>query len=74
MLILEGLASKYERHHQLRYTQEALAAAVKLASQYIADRFLPDKAIDVMDEAGSKVRQQLYQEEEEEDRVGRKGG
>jgi ATP-dependent Clp protease ATP-binding subunit ClpC len=62
VLILEGLASKYERHHQLRYTQEALAAAVKLASQYIADRFLPDKAIDVMDEAGSKVRQQLYQE------------
>ncbi|CAK0909859.1 unnamed protein product [Prorocentrum cordatum] len=62
VLILEGLASKYERHHQLRYTPEALAAAVKLASQYISDRFLPDKAIDVMDEAGSKVRQQLYQE------------
>jgi ATP-dependent Clp protease ATP-binding subunit ClpC len=65
VLILEGLASKYERHHQLRYTQEALTAAVKLASQYIADRFLPDKAIDVMDEAGSKVRQQLYQEAED---------
>jgi len=64
--ILEGLASKYERHHQLRYTPEALAAAVKLASQYIADRFLPDKAIDVMDEAGSKVRQQFYEEEEED--------
>jgi ATP-dependent Clp protease ATP-binding subunit ClpB len=62
VLILEGLASKYERHHQLRYTPEALATAVKLASQYISDRFLPDKAIDVMDEAGSKVRQQLYQE------------
>jgi len=62
--ILEGLAPKYERHHQLRYTPEALAAAVKLASQYIADRYLPDKAIDVMDEAGSKVRQQLFQDVE----------
>jgi len=62
--ILEGLAPKYEQHHQLRYTPEALSAAVKLASQYIADRYLPDKAIDVMDEAGSKVRQQLFQEVE----------
>jgi len=62
--ILRGLAPKYERHHQLRYTPEALVAAVKLASQYIADRSLPDKAIDVMDEAGSKVRQQLFQEVE----------
>ena len=60
-LILQGLAPKYERHHQLKYTPEALKAAVKLASQYISDRFLPDKAIDVMDEAGSKVRQQLFQ-------------
>jgi len=60
--ILEGLAPKYERHHQLRYTPGALVLAVKLASQYIADRYLPDKAIDVMDEAGSKVRQQLYQD------------
>jgi len=65
VLILQGLASKYERHHELRYTQGALSAAVKLASQYIADRFLPDKAIDVMDEAGSKVRQELYQEAED---------
>jgi len=62
--ILEGLVSKYERHHQLRYTSEALAMAVKLSSQYIADRCLPDKAIDVMDEAGSKVRQQLFQDVE----------
>jgi ATP-dependent Clp protease ATP-binding subunit ClpC len=58
--VLQGLAPKYEKHHQLRYTPEALKAAVKLASQYISDRFLPDKAIDVMDEAGSKVRQQAY--------------
>eukprot|EP00931_Biecheleriopsis_adriatica_P031212 TRINITY_DN1832_c0_g1_i3.p1 TRINITY_DN1832_c0_g1~~TRINITY_DN1832_c0_g1_i3.p1 ORF type:complete len:1034 (+),score=302.97 TRINITY_DN1832_c0_g1_i3:77-3178(+) len=63
--ILAGLAPRYEKHHQLRYTPEAIRAAVKLASQYISDRFLPDKAIDVMDEAGAKVRQQLYQESEE---------
>jgi len=59
--ILQGLAPKYEKHHQLQYQAEALEAAVKLASQYIADRYLPDKAIDVMDEAGSKVRQQIFQ-------------
>merc|ERR1719428_2288336 len=58
--ILRGLAHKYESHHKLRYTDEALSAAVKSASQYISDRFLPDKAIDVMDEAGSKVRQQAF--------------
>jgi len=61
--ILAGLAPKYEQHHQLRYTPEALKAAVKLASQYISDRYLPDKAIDLMDEAGSKVRQQMYKEQ-----------
>ncbi|CAJ1375987.1 unnamed protein product [Effrenium voratum] len=65
VLILQGLAPKYERHHQLHYTNEALDAAVKLANQFIADRYLPDKAIDVMDEAGSKVRQQLYQAAED---------
>jgi ATP-dependent Clp protease ATP-binding subunit ClpC len=54
--ILRGLARKYEAHHQLRYTDEALVACVKLASQYIADRFLPDKAIDVLDETGARVR------------------
>jgi len=58
--ILTALAPKYEQHHQLKYEPEALKLAVKLASQYISDRYLPDKAIDVMDEAGSKVRQQLY--------------
>lgn len=62
--ILLGLAPRYEKHHQLRYDPEAIKAAVRLASQYINDRFLPDKAIDVMDEAGAKVRQQLFQEEE----------
>ncbi|CAE7236327.1 clpC, partial [Symbiodinium necroappetens] len=55
----------YEKHHQLSYTSEALEASVKLSCQFIADRYLPDKAIDVMDEAGSKVRQQLFQAVEE---------
>merc|ERR1719217_1814252 len=59
-IILRGLAHKYEQHHRLIYSDEALSAAVKLASQYISDRFLPDKAIDVMDESGSKVRQQAF--------------
>jgi len=56
--ILEGLAPRYEMHHKLRYTKEAIAACVKLSSQYVADRFLPDKAIDVLDEAGARVRLQ----------------
>jgi len=56
ILILKGLARKYESHHKLRYTEEALVACVKLASQYIQDRFLPDKAIDVLDETGARVR------------------
>mmetsp|Transcript_16289 Transcript_16289/g.26883 ORF Transcript_16289/g.26883 Transcript_16289/m.26883 type:complete len:970 (+) Transcript_16289:60-2969(+) len=54
--ILYGLRPKYEEHHKLRITDEALEAASKLSSQYIADRYLPDKAIDLMDEAGSRVR------------------
>eukprot|EP00418_Pyrodinium_bahamense_P043534 CAMPEP_0179209140 /NCGR_PEP_ID=MMETSP0796-20121207/104304_1 /TAXON_ID=73915 /ORGANISM="Pyrodinium bahamense, Strain pbaha01" /LENGTH=900 /DNA_ID=CAMNT_0020914097 /DNA_START=15 /DNA_END=2717 /DNA_ORIENTATION=+ len=54
--ILLGLARKYEAHHKLRYSDEALVACVKLASQYIQDRFLPDKAIDVLDEAGARVQ------------------
>jgi len=54
--ILTGLARKYEDHHKLKYTPEALAACVKFASQYIQDRFLPDKAIDVLDETGARVR------------------
>lgn len=54
--ILKGLARKYEAHHRLRYSEEALESCVKLASQYIQDRYLPDKAIDVMDEAGARVQ------------------
>ncbi|KAH9331349.1 hypothetical protein KI387_003457 [Taxus chinensis] len=54
--ILEGLRERYELHHKLRYTNEALIAAAQLSNQYISDRFLPDKAIDLIDEAGSGVR------------------
>ncbi len=52
--ILRGLRDRYEQHHQITYEEEALEAAARLASRYITDRFLPDKAIDLIDEAGSK--------------------
>ncbi|GMH26129.1 hypothetical protein Nepgr_027972 [Nepenthes gracilis] len=54
--ILKGLRERYEIHHKLRYTDESLVAAAQLSYQYISDRFLPDKAIDLIDEAGSRVR------------------
>jgi ATP-dependent Clp protease ATP-binding subunit ClpC len=54
--ILKGLRDKYEAHHKIKITDEAIVAAVKLADRYITDRFLPDKAIDLMDEAASRVR------------------
>merc|ERR1712078_739042 len=54
--ILYGLRDRYEKHHKLTISDEALTAAAKFADQYIADRFLPDKAIDLIDEAGSRVR------------------
>uniref|UniRef100_A0A7S0S0H7 Clp R domain-containing protein n=1 Tax=Chlamydomonas leiostraca TaxID=1034604 RepID=A0A7S0S0H7_9CHLO len=63
--ILQGLRERYETHHKLRYTDEALMAAAKFSSQYISDRFLPDKAIDLIDEAGSKVRLRHIQLPEE---------
>ncbi len=56
LLILKGIAPKYEEHHHVRYTDEALAAAASLSKRYLTGRFLPDKAIDVMDEAGSRLR------------------
>ena len=56
ILILKGLKDKYEAHHKVNITDEAVNAAVKLSSRYINDRFLPDKAIDLIDEAASKVR------------------
>ena len=54
--ILNGLAGKYEEHHHVKYTQEALEAAVRLSARYINDRHLPDKAIDLIDEAGALVK------------------
>ena len=54
--ILDGLRGRYEAHHHVRYSDEALQAAVSMSSRYIQDRFLPDKAIDVLDEAGARMR------------------
>ena len=56
VLILKGLRDKYEAHHKVKITDEAIEAAVNLSQRYIADRFLPDKAIDLIDEAASKLR------------------
>jgi ATP-dependent Clp protease ATP-binding subunit ClpC len=56
LAILRGLRDRYEAHHQVRYADEALAAAVELSDRYITDRFLPDKAIDLIDQAGARVR------------------
>lgn len=56
MGILQGLKEKYENHHRVCYTDEALESAANLSSRYIQDRFLPDKAIDVIDEAGARVK------------------
>ena len=58
--ILQGLRDKYEAHHKVRITDEALRAAVMLSDRYISDRFLPDKAVDLMDEAASRVRIHAY--------------
>ncbi|MFF8943499.1 ATP-dependent Clp protease ATP-binding subunit [Streptomyces sp. NPDC014864] len=54
--ILEGLRDSYEAHHQVRHTDEALVAAAELSDRYVTDRFLPDKAIDLLDQAGARVR------------------
>ncbi len=60
--ILKGLRDRYEAHHKVKITDEAIDAAVKLSSRYIADRFLPDKAIDLIDEAASRVRLSAFTE------------
>ncbi|MFF9125587.1 ATP-dependent Clp protease ATP-binding subunit [Streptomyces sp. NPDC014889] len=54
--ILEGLRDSYEAHHQVRYSDDALVAAAELSDRYVTDRFLPDKAIDLLDQAGARVR------------------
>lgn len=59
-LILKGLRDRYEAHHRVTITDDAIEAAVKLSDRYISDRFLPDKAIDLIDEAASKVRLRSY--------------
>ena len=56
VLILKGLRDKYEAHHRVSYTDEALKAAASLSDRYINDRFLPDKAVDLLDEAGARMR------------------
>ncbi|NLC87845.1 MAG: ATP-dependent Clp protease ATP-binding subunit [Clostridiaceae bacterium] len=58
--ILEGIRDKYEAHHNVKISEEAIKAAVELSTRYINDRFLPDKAIDLIDEASSKVRMKAY--------------
>lgn len=63
--ILMGLRSRYEEHHRCHITSEAVEAAVYLSSRYIADRFLPDKAIDLLDEAGSRARINSYRKRKE---------
>jgi len=74
--ILQNIKSKYENHHNVTYTDDALVACVELTSRYVSDRFLPDKAIDALDEAGSRVHiknmnvpQEVIELEEELDRV-----
>ncbi|GIG65802.1 ATP-dependent Clp protease ATP-binding subunit [Phytomonospora endophytica] len=56
VVILQGLRDRYEAHHQVRFTDEALTAAAELSARYITNRFLPDKAIDLIDQAGARVR------------------
>lgn len=70
--ILRGIKEKYEVHHKIRIKDEAIIAAVRLSTRYIADRFLPDKAIDLMDEAASKLRMEMNSKPEELDILDRK--
>ncbi len=70
--ILRGLKDRYETHHHVRIKDEAIIAAVELSSRYIADRFLPDKAIDLMDESAAKLRLEMNSMPEELDELERK--
>ena len=63
--ILNGIRDKYEAHHNVKITNEAIESAVSLSTRYITDRFLPDKAIDLIDEAASQVRMKIFTEPEE---------
>lgn len=70
--ILRGIKEKYETHHKVRIKDEAIIAAVDLSQRYISDRFLPDKAIDLMDEAASKLRMEINSRPEELDEIERR--
>ena len=70
--ILRGIKDKYEAHHKVRIKDEAIIGAVMLSDRYISDRFLPDKAIDLMDEAASKLRMEMNSKPEELDTLDRK--
>ncbi|MBL8570363.1 MAG: ATP-dependent chaperone ClpB [Phreatobacter sp.] len=70
--ILRGLKEKYEQHHQVRITDAAIVAAATLSNRYITDRFLPDKAIDLVDEASSRLRMQVDSKPEELDELDRR--
>lgn len=70
--ILRGLKEKYENHHHVRIKDDAIIAAVELSARYITDRFLPDKAIDLMDEAAAKLRMEVNSVPEELDEISRR--
>jgi ATP-dependent Clp protease ATP-binding subunit ClpB len=70
--ILRGLKEKYEQHHKVRISDSALVSAAVLSNRYIADRFLPDKAIDLVDEAASRLRMQVDSKPEELDEIDRR--
>lgn len=70
--ILRGIKEKYENHHKVRILDEAIVASVELSQRYISDRFLPDKAIDLIDEASSKLRMEINSKPEELDVLDRK--
>ncbi len=70
--ILRGLKEKYEQHHQVRITDSAIVAAATLSNRYITDRFLPDKAIDLVDEASARLRMQVDSKPEELDEIDRR--
>ena len=70
--ILRGIKEKYENHHKVQIKDDAIIAAVELSKRYITDRFLPDKAIDLIDEAASKLRMEINSKPEELDEADRK--
>ena len=70
--ILRGLKERYENHHHVRIKDDAIIAAVELSNRYITDRFLPDKAIDLMDEAAAKLRMEVDSVPEDLDEISRK--